>query len=33
MPAEVFIRTVDRTVMDYLTRPLCDQIERAGRER
>lgn len=33
MPAEAFIRTTERTVMDYLTRPLWDQIGRAWRER
>lgn len=32
MPAEVFFRTTDRTVLSYLVKPLSDQIERAFRE-
>jgi HlyD family secretion protein len=33
MPAEAFIRTDDRTMAEYLARPLTDQIRRAMRER
>lgn len=33
MPAEVFVRTGDRTAMAYLMKPLTDQINRAFRER
>ena len=33
MPAEVFIRTDERTVMSYLFKPLQDQAMRAFRER
>jgi HlyD family secretion protein len=33
MPVEAFIRTGDRSVMSYLTRPLADQIARAFREK
>jgi membrane fusion protein, type I secretion system len=33
MPVEVFIKTYDRTVMSYFTKPLHDQILRAFRER
>jgi HlyD family secretion protein len=33
MPAESFVRTTERTVMDYLTKPLWDQVSRAWRER
>lgn len=32
MPAEVFFRTTDRTILSYLVKPLTDQIERAFRE-
>lgn len=32
MPAEVFIRTANRTVMSYLTKPLTDQMRHAFRE-
>ena len=32
MPVETFIRTVDRTVLAYLVKPLSDQITRAFRE-
>lgn len=32
MPAEVFFRTTDRTILSYLVKPLSDQIERAFRE-
>ncbi|MCJ8325166.1 MAG: HlyD family type I secretion periplasmic adaptor subunit [Rhizobiales bacterium] len=32
MPAEVFIKTKDRTTMNYLLKPLLDQINRAFRE-
>ena len=33
MPVEAFIRTEDRTVVSYLTKPLGDQIAKAFRER
>ncbi len=33
MPVEASIRTVDRTVISYLVKPLSDQIEKAWRER
>lgn len=33
MPAEVFIKTSDRTVLSYLVKPMSDQITRAFRER
>jgi HlyD family secretion protein len=33
MPAEVFIRTEDRTVLSYLARPIENQMSRAFRER
>lgn len=33
MPAEVFIRTSDRTVLSYLMKPLVDQVSRAFREK
>ena len=33
MPAEAFIRTQDRTPMQYLLKPLSDQIARTFRER
>lgn len=33
MPVEVFIKTSERTVLSYLTKPLTDQAERAFRER
>jgi HlyD family secretion protein len=33
MPVEAFIKTYDRTVMSYFTKPLHDQILRAFRER
>ena len=32
MPAEVFIKTQDRTAMNYLLKPLADQLNRAFRE-
>lgn len=32
MPAEVFFRTTERTILSYLVKPLTDQIERAFRE-
>ena len=32
MPVEAFIRTTDRTPMEYLTRPLMDYIARTFRE-
>ncbi|MGL1919996.1 MAG: HlyD family type I secretion periplasmic adaptor subunit [Hyphomicrobiales bacterium] len=32
MPAEVFMKTQDRTVMNYLLKPLADQLNRAFRE-
>lgn len=32
MPAEVFIKTRDRTALSYLVKPLADQINRAFRE-
>ena len=33
MPVETFIRTGDRTVLSYLTKPLADQINKTWRER
>ncbi|MBA3855036.1 MAG: HlyD family type I secretion periplasmic adaptor subunit [Gemmatimonas sp.] len=33
MPVEVFIRTQNRTALDYLTKPLSEQIARTFRER
>ena len=33
MPAEVYIRTQDRTPLDYLLKPMHEQIARAFRER
>ena len=33
MPAEVFARTYDRSILSYLTKPLSDQVARAFRER
>ena len=33
MPVEAFIKTADRTVGSYLTKPLFDQVARAFRER
>jgi HlyD family secretion protein len=33
MPVEALIKTGDRSVMSYLTRPLADQIARAFREK
>ncbi|AWN40315.1 HlyD family type I secretion periplasmic adaptor subunit [Methylobacterium durans] len=33
MPVEAFIRTADRTVLSYLTKPLTDQTRRAFREK
>lgn len=33
MPVEVFIKTEDRTVISYLTKPITDQIKHAMRER
>lgn len=33
MPVEAFIRTDDRTVLSYLTKPLTDQVLRAFREK
>lgn len=33
MPAEVFIKTGERTLASYLVKPLADQMERAFRER
>ncbi|MEH3148605.1 MAG: HlyD family type I secretion periplasmic adaptor subunit [Methylobacterium frigidaeris] len=33
MPVEAFIRTADRTVLSYLTKPLADQARRAFREK
>jgi HlyD family secretion protein len=33
MPVEAFVKTGDRSVMSYLTRPLADQIARAFREK
>jgi HlyD family secretion protein len=33
MPVEAFIKTNDRTVASYLTKPLYDQVARAFRER
>jgi HlyD family secretion protein len=33
MPVETFMKTYDRTVMSYFTKPLQDQVTRAFRER
>ncbi len=33
MPAEVFIKTGERTLASYIVKPLRDQMERALRER
>lgn len=33
MPAEVFLKTHDRTILSYLMKPMMDQISRAFRER
>jgi HlyD family secretion protein len=33
MPAEVFARTYDRSILSYLIKPLSDQVARAFRER
>jgi HlyD family secretion protein len=33
MPAEIYIRTEDRTPLDYLLKPLHEQIARTFRER
>jgi membrane fusion protein, type I secretion system len=33
MPVETFMKTYDRTVISYFTKPLQDQILRAFRER
>jgi HlyD family secretion protein len=33
MPADVHIKTGDRTVLSYLMKPVRDQMERAFRER
>lgn len=33
MPVEVFIKTVERTALSYLTKPLMDQVELAFKER
>jgi hypothetical protein len=33
MPADVHIRTSDRTVLSYLVKPVLNQMERALRER
>ena len=32
MPAEVFIRTRERTALAYLMKPIADQLNRAFRE-
>ena len=32
MPVEAFVKTRERTVLNYLVKPLLDQINRAGRE-
>lgn len=32
MPAEVFFKTTDRTILSYLVKPMRDQVERAFRE-
>lgn len=32
MPAEVFFKTTDRTILSYLVKPMSDQVERAFRE-
>ncbi len=33
MPAEIMIKTAERTFFDYLTRPVVDSMSRAFRER
>ena len=33
MPVEAFIKTDERTVISYLTKPITDQLARAWRER
>ena len=33
MPVEAHVRTGDRTIMSYLTKPLTDQVTKAWRER
>ena len=33
MPAEVHIRTAERTALSYLVKPLTDQVARAFKER
>ena len=33
MPAEIYVRTQNRTVLSYLFKPIEDQMERAFRER
>ena len=33
MPVETFVRTADRTVLSYLTKPLADQVAKAWREK
>jgi HlyD family secretion protein len=33
MPVETFIRTGERTLLSYLTKPLGDQMRRAFREK
>jgi hypothetical protein len=32
MPAEVYISTIERTVLDYLVQPLLQSVERTFRE-
>jgi HlyD family secretion protein len=33
MPVEAFVQTGERTAVDYLLKPLSDQVARAWRER
>ena len=33
MPVEVFVRTGDRSVLSYLSKPVADQVARTFRER
>ena len=33
MPVEAFVRTSDRSMLSYLTRPMADQIAKAFREK
>jgi HlyD family secretion protein len=33
VPVEAFVRTSDRSMLSYLTKPLADQVMRAFREK